>query len=237
MFCFCLPAAVGQWPSCFLLCSTIEDSSHSIPTTYWLGWTVKVPSLPCVLTTPYAKSGDRSRSQATRSPLCGLGMRLGEAGATDHHWYLVAITIAFPPSNCGAPGACPSVNTIMAMATKYNGSVSCSWLLRYRNVTVMLIMVLWSSLCCALGKGCIYSFDPVGSYERETYRAGGSAASMLQPLLDNQVWPHHSLYHHWIQLTYLHTVDCFSVAEDCITIFSSSPRSASRIKVALSLNP
>ena len=39
----------------------------------------------------------------------------------------------------------------------------------------------------ALGKGCIYSFDPVGSYERETYRAGGSAASMLQPLLDNQV--------------------------------------------------
>lgn len=38
-----------------------------------------------------------------------------------------------------------------------------------------------------LGKGCVYSFDPVGSYERETYRAGGSAASMLQPLLDNQV--------------------------------------------------
>ena len=37
------------------------------------------------------------------------------------------------------------------------------------------------------GKGCVFSFDPVGSYERETYRAGGSAASMLQPLLDNQV--------------------------------------------------
>ena len=33
----------------------------------------------------------------------------------------------------------------------------------------------------------MFSFDPVGSYERETYRAGGSAASMLQPLLDNQV--------------------------------------------------
>lgn len=33
----------------------------------------------------------------------------------------------------------------------------------------------------------MYSFDPVGSYERETYRAGGSASSMLQPLLDNQV--------------------------------------------------
>ncbi|KAK2184694.1 hypothetical protein NP493_256g01039 [Ridgeia piscesae] len=37
------------------------------------------------------------------------------------------------------------------------------------------------------GKGCIYSFDPVGSYERETYRAGGSAGSILQPLLDNQI--------------------------------------------------
>ena len=32
----------------------------------------------------------------------------------------------------------------------------------------------------------MYSFDPVGSYDRETYRAGGSASSMLQPLLDNQ---------------------------------------------------
>lgn len=37
------------------------------------------------------------------------------------------------------------------------------------------------------GKGCVYSFDPVGSYERETYRAGGSASALLQPLLDNQI--------------------------------------------------
>eukprot|EP00794_Sanderia_malayensis_P015942 gene15942-17543_t len=37
------------------------------------------------------------------------------------------------------------------------------------------------------GKGAIYSFDPVGSYEREAYRAEGSSASMLQPFLDNQV--------------------------------------------------
>ena len=33
----------------------------------------------------------------------------------------------------------------------------------------------------------MYSYDPVGTYERERFRAGGSAASMLQPLLDNQV--------------------------------------------------
>lgn len=37
------------------------------------------------------------------------------------------------------------------------------------------------------GKGAVYSFDPVGSYERETYRAGGSAGAILQPLLDNQI--------------------------------------------------
>lgn len=37
------------------------------------------------------------------------------------------------------------------------------------------------------GKGAVYSFDPVGSYERESYRAGGSSATMLQPFLDNQI--------------------------------------------------
>jgi len=42
------------------------------------------------------------------------------------------------------------------------------------------------TVLCA-GKGCVYSFDPVGSYEREAYRAGGSAGAILQPLLDNQV--------------------------------------------------
>ncbi|CAB4028467.1 proteasome subunit beta type-1 [Paramuricea clavata] len=39
----------------------------------------------------------------------------------------------------------------------------------------------------AEGKGCVFSFDPVGSYEREIYRAAGSASSLLQPLLDNQI--------------------------------------------------
>lgn len=37
----------------------------------------------------------------------------------------------------------------------------------------------------------MYSFDPVGSYQREEYRAGGSAGALLQPLLDNQVELHH----------------------------------------------
>ena len=37
------------------------------------------------------------------------------------------------------------------------------------------------------GKGCLYSYDPVGHMEKNMYRAGGSAVSLLQPLLDNQV--------------------------------------------------
>ncbi|KAG5462800.1 MAG: proteasome subunit beta type-1, partial [Olpidium bornovanus] len=37
------------------------------------------------------------------------------------------------------------------------------------------------------GKGHVYSFDPVGSYERRPYQAAGSASSLVQPFLDNQV--------------------------------------------------
>jgi 20S proteasome alpha/beta subunit len=39
----------------------------------------------------------------------------------------------------------------------------------------------------AEGKGCVYSFDPVGSYERTQCIAGGAAASLIMPFLDNQV--------------------------------------------------
>jgi len=37
------------------------------------------------------------------------------------------------------------------------------------------------------GKGCLFSYDPVGSYEREQCRAAGAAASLIMPFLDNQV--------------------------------------------------
>lgn len=40
-----------------------------------------------------------------------------------------------------------------------------------------------------LGSGAVYSFDPVGSYERETCRAAGAASTLVQPFLDNQVSP------------------------------------------------
>lgn len=34
------------------------------------------------------------------------------------------------------------------------------------------------------GTGAVYSFDPVGSYERESCRAAGSAQELVQPFLD-----------------------------------------------------
>jgi 20S proteasome subunit beta 6 len=38
------------------------------------------------------------------------------------------------------------------------------------------------------GTGAVYSFDPVGSYERETCRAAGAASALVQPFLDNQIY-------------------------------------------------
>lgn len=37
------------------------------------------------------------------------------------------------------------------------------------------------------GEGIVYSYDPIGHCERSKYRAGGSSAALLQPLLDNQI--------------------------------------------------
>ncbi|XP_017762794.1 PREDICTED: proteasome subunit beta type-1 [Eufriesea mexicana] len=37
------------------------------------------------------------------------------------------------------------------------------------------------------GKGCVFSYDPIGHCEVTKYRAGGSAGALLQPLLDNQI--------------------------------------------------
>lgn len=37
------------------------------------------------------------------------------------------------------------------------------------------------------GTGAVYSFDPVGSYERESCRAAGAASALVQPFLDNMV--------------------------------------------------
>lgn len=37
------------------------------------------------------------------------------------------------------------------------------------------------------GRGALYKYDPVGSFEREPYSCGGSSNSLIQPFLDNRV--------------------------------------------------
>ncbi|KAI9219456.1 proteasome subunit beta type-1 [Blastocladiella britannica] len=37
------------------------------------------------------------------------------------------------------------------------------------------------------GKGCIFNYDPVGSFERYRWQAAGSGVALIQPFLDNQV--------------------------------------------------
>lgn len=38
-----------------------------------------------------------------------------------------------------------------------------------------------------VGRGYVYSYDPIGHIERQDYIAAGSAEKLLQPILDNQV--------------------------------------------------
>eukprot|EP01134_Creolimax_fragrantissima_P003645 CFRG3645T1 len=39
----------------------------------------------------------------------------------------------------------------------------------------------------ANGKGAVYHYDPIGSFEREAFRAAGTGAQLLQPLLDSEI--------------------------------------------------
>jgi 20S proteasome subunit beta 6 len=41
---------------------------------------------------------------------------------------------------------------------------------------------------CDDNSGYLFSYDPVGSFERESFRASGTAASIIQPFLDSQVF-------------------------------------------------
>ena len=89
---------------------------------------------------------------------------------------------------------------ICAALKKYNLNL-------YSLKPLQCLTQLFLFLCT--GKGAVYSFDPVGSYERETYRAGGSAGAILQPLLDNQVYVYSLKY--YLNLT--------KIVEQCWILF------------------
>jgi 20S proteasome subunit beta 6 len=37
------------------------------------------------------------------------------------------------------------------------------------------------------GKGCVFTYDAVGSYERTGYSAQGTGAALMMPVLDKQL--------------------------------------------------
>lgn len=39
----------------------------------------------------------------------------------------------------------------------------------------------------ASGKGCVFTYDAVGSYEKVGYSSQGSGAKLIMPFLDNQL--------------------------------------------------
>ncbi|XP_033110407.1 proteasome subunit beta type-1-B-like [Anneissia japonica] len=98
----------------------------------------------------------------------------------------------------GFHGDCLTLNKVLASRLKsyeytHHTKMSCSavaamlsTILYYRRFFPYYVYNILAGIDDE-GKGCVYSFDPIGSYERETFRAGGSASSMLQPLLDNQI--------------------------------------------------
>jgi 20S proteasome alpha/beta subunit len=42
-------------------------------------------------------------------------------------------------------------------------------------------------LCWSAGKGAVYTYDAIGSYERTGYSCQGSGKDLMQPVLDNQL--------------------------------------------------
>ncbi|KAJ3016934.1 UNVERIFIED_CONTAM: Proteasome subunit beta type-1 [Siphonaria sp. JEL0065] len=52
------------------------------------------------------------------------------------------------------------------------------------------------------GKGCVFSYDPVGNFEKQIWSCAGSAGHLIQPFLDNQVGHKHqsNVEHHLLPL-------------------------------------
>lgn len=51
----------------------------------------------------------------------------------------------------------------------------------------LYLLVLLPLLLDAAGRGAVYSYDAIGSYERTGYSCQGSGKDLMQPVLDNQL--------------------------------------------------
>ncbi|KAG4300973.1 hypothetical protein PCK1_002672 [Pneumocystis canis] len=101
-------------------------------------------------------------------------------------------------SACGFSGDCNDVihvlrKRIMFYHNKYHRKLSVQSAARLMHVILYgrRFFPYYSYIVMAgldkNGQGAIYTFDPVGSYERVSYHAAGGSASLVLPLLDNQI--------------------------------------------------
>jgi len=64
------------------------------------------------------------------------------------------------------------------------------------------------------GKGCVFSYDAVGSFERSAYASSGTGQTLIQPVLDNQVGKKHQLI---VKDTTLSQADALDFVKDAFT--------------------
>ena len=57
-------------------------------------------------------------------------------------------------------------------------------MIEYRSCVKLCLLL---SLKLFSGKGCVFTYDAVGSYEKVGYSAQGSGSTLIMPFLDNQL--------------------------------------------------
>ncbi|KAJ3188357.1 Proteasome subunit beta type-1 [Gaertneriomyces sp. JEL0708] len=63
------------------------------------------------------------------------------------------------------------------------------------------------------GEGAVYSYDPVGNYQKQKWNCAGSAGHLIQPVLDNQV----GFFHHEQDRRNLTEEEVLKVTKDAFT--------------------
>ena len=88
----------------------------------------------------------------------------------------------------------PLPNARMVLRSRPLRHATCPWCCRPRRgvhlpcqLQITRLLSQLSSALCAAGRGAVYTYDAIGSYERVGYGCQGSGKELIQPVLDNQL--------------------------------------------------
>ena len=117
--------------------------------------------------------------------------RIGGNDETGEGAYIILSVVGFAGDGTALK---ERLNAIVKMYKYQHGKNMTVKACAQRLATILYSKRFFPYYCTAIlggldeeGKGALYSYDPVGSYEREQCRAAGAAASLIMPFLDNQV--------------------------------------------------